>query len=63
MSSINGFVVITRDGRLKKPRRSAPSIFLSRSVAQNAARKEGDAVVAVSIDLEQKPLFIRGQKL
>lgn len=63
MSRIEGYVVITRDGRLKKPRRSAPSIFMSRALAQNAARNEGDSVVAVFVDLEQQPLFIRGHKL
>lgn len=62
MSRIDGFVVVTRDGRLKKPRRSAPSIFLSRAVAQNAARNEGDSVVPVFVNLDQQPLFIRGHR-
>ena len=63
MSRIDGFVVVTRDGRLKKPHRSAPSIFLSRAVAQNAARNEGDSVVPVFVDLDQQPLFIRERRL
>lgn len=63
MSRIEGYVVVTRDGRLKKPHRSAPSFFEKRSVAQNAARTEGDAVVPVFVDLDVQPVFIRGQKL
>lgn len=63
MSRIDGYVVVTRDGTLKRPRRSAPSIFLKQSVAQNAARNDGDSVVRMFIDLEQQPVFIRGHKL
>lgn len=63
MSRIEGYVVITALGKLKRPRRSAPSIFLKKAVAQNAARNEGDSVVPISIDLEQAPLFIRGKRL
>lgn len=63
MSSIDGYVVVTAAGRLKKPHRSAPSIFMSRSVAQNAARNEGDSVLTISISLEQQPVFIRGKRL
>lgn len=63
MSRIDGYVVVTAAGKLRKPRRSAPSIFMSRAVAQNAARNEGDSVVPVFIDLEQEPLFIRGKRL
>lgn len=59
MSRIEGYVVVTRDGKLKKPRRSAPSIFLRKSVAQNAARNDGDSVVPIVVDLEQEPIFIR----
>jgi hypothetical protein len=62
MSSIEGFVVITRDGKLKRPRRSAPSIFSKLAVAQNKARNEGDAVVPVTINLDQAPLFIRAKR-
>jgi hypothetical protein len=61
MSHISGYVVITRDGRLKKPRRSAPSIFTSLPVAQNKARNEGDSVVPLFIDLDQAPVFIRSK--
>lgn len=63
MSRIDGYVVVTAAGRLKKPQSSAPSIFLSRSVAQNNARNEGDSVVPVFVDLEQAPVFIRGKRL
>jgi hypothetical protein len=63
MSSIDGYVIVTAAGKLKKPRRSAPSIFLRRSVAQNACRNEGDSVLQVSINLDQEPVFIRGHKL
>lgn len=63
MSRINGYVVVTAAGKLKKPRRSAPSIFLKRGVAQNAARNPGDSVVPVFVDLELAPVFIRSQKL
>lgn len=63
MSSIDGWVVVTAAGKLRKPARSAPSIFLKRSTAQNAARHEGDSVVAVSVDLDQAPVFIREKKL
>lgn len=61
MSSINGFVVVTANGQLKRPRRSAPSIFSTLAVAQNKARNEGDSVVPVTINLDQEPLFIRGR--
>jgi hypothetical protein len=63
MPSINGFVVVTAAGQLKRPRRSAPSIFSSLAVAQNKARNEGDAVVPVTIDLDRTPLFIRVKRL
>lgn len=63
MSRIEGYVVITAAGKLKKPRRSAPSVFLSKAVAQNAARNEGDSVVPIFVDLEQQPIFIRGKRL
>jgi hypothetical protein len=63
MSSIDGYVVVTAAGKLKKPRRSAPSIFTSRSVAQNAARNEGDSVLPVSVNLDQEPVYIRGKRL
>lgn len=62
MSRIDGYVVITREGKLKRPRRSAPSIFSKEAVARNAARLEGDSVVAVHVDLDQAPLFIRGPR-
>lgn len=61
MPSINGFVVVTAAGQLKRPRRSAPSIFSKLAVAQNKARTEGDSVVPVTISLDQPPLFIRGR--
>lgn len=63
MSRIDGYVVITAAGKLKKPARSAPSIFLSRAVAQNVARREGDSVVPISVDLDQEPVYIRGKVL
>lgn len=61
MPSISGFVVVTAAGKLKRPKRSAPSIFSSLPVAQNKARTEGDSVVPVTISLDQPPLFIRGR--
>jgi hypothetical protein len=63
MSRIDGFVVITAAGKLKRPRRSAPSIFVKRAVAQNAARNEGDSVLPMFVDLDQEPVFIRGKRL
>jgi hypothetical protein len=61
MSRIDGYVIITRDGRLKKPRHSAPSFFLSRAIAQNNARNEGDSVVPAHVDLSVEPVFIRSK--
>jgi len=63
MSSIDGYVVVTREGKLKRPARSAPSIFLKLAVAQNKARNEGDSVIPVSINLDTPPLFIRERRL
>lgn len=63
MSSISGYVVVTADGKLKRPRRSAPSIFVKLGVATGKANREGDAVVAVTVDLDKPPVFIRSKVL
>lgn len=63
MPGIDGYVVVTREGKLKRPARSAPSIFLNHKVAINKARGEGDAVVPVHVDLDSPPIFIRERRL
>lgn len=63
MSRIDGYVVITQDGKLKRPRRSAPSIFTKLAVATRKANNPGDSVQPVFIDLDVQPVFIRERTL
>ena len=51
------FVVVDREGNLK--RRRHPSVFLNETRAVKACTADGDSVVAVSVNLSKAPLFIR----
>lgn len=63
MPGIDGFVIIDRNGRLKKPARSAPSIFSTAGKARMRATNDGDSVVPITIDLTREPVFIRSRVL
>ncbi len=58
------YLVIRADGNLKTRGRSAAgSAYTSKAEAQRRATSSGDAVVAVEIDLDKEPLFIRRRTL
>jgi hypothetical protein len=64
MPGIDGYVIVTAEGRIKKPRgHSAASFYTVLSRAQAQAKRPGDSVVAVTVDLERQPVFIRSLKL
>lgn len=64
MSRIDGYVVITADGELKRRGRSPTSMFTRRGSAINFARNDGDSVVPVVVDLDAvEPVFIRKKTL
>lgn len=66
MSRIDGYVVITSKGELKRKRRGrAPaSVFTNLGSAINFARNDGDSVVSVVVDLDAvEPVFIRKKTL
>jgi hypothetical protein len=63
MPGIDGYVIVTAEGRIKKPRAGAASFFTVLSRAQAQATRSGDSVVAVTVDLERQPVFIRSLKL
>jgi hypothetical protein len=51
------FAVVHEDGAIMQ------SLFPKMGRAQSAARQDGDAVIAVQIDLTKEPLFIRRKVL
>lgn len=61
MSRIDGFVIVTGDGKLKRPRGAPPRIYMTMGTATRAARKDGDSVVPMFVDLEVEPMFIRSK--
>lgn len=56
------YVVLRGDGSLKLKARRA-MCFLTERGAQRFASHPGDSVMLVKVDLNQKPLFIRGVKV
>lgn len=57
------FCILTITGDLKKYKRGAGHLYETAGKAQNAARKDGDSVVEVHIDLDRNPIFIRRKVL
>ena len=49
------YVVVHADGTVRL------NLYNTKGKAQNKARRDGDAVVEVHVDLEKAPLFIRKQ--
>ncbi len=63
MPHIEGYVVVTRDGKLRRSYKGPPGFHLKLSTAKGVAKIDGDAVVPVFVDLDREPLFIRSKKL
>lgn len=56
------FVVVRGTGVLKQQRRGhPPRLYRTKGAAQRYARDPGDSVLAVVVDLDVEPVFIRGQ--
>lgn len=56
------YCIITRTGVLKKKAGRA-TLYEHTSSAQRGAKNDGDAVVAIDIDLDREPIFIRKKVL
>ncbi len=59
------FAIVKADGSPRKRRGGQGNlmIYTRKSVAQNHAREDGDAVVEVEIDLTKPPVFIRRRRV
>ncbi len=56
------FAIVKSDGTIRKTvraRHSSLMIYDSAAKAKNNARADGDSVVAIAVDLNVEPLFIR----
>ncbi len=64
MSTKICFCILRANGQLKGRRSGeAAGLYSTAAKAQNHARDNGDSVVAVVIDLDVEPLFIRRKVL
>lgn len=61
MSRIEGYVVLNREGKLRRSYKGAPGFHVKLTTAKNVAKHDGDSIVPVFVDLDVEPVFIRSK--
>lgn len=59
--TIEFFVVVTKEGAIRKSAQGSLRCYADKGAAQRWCRTYGDTVTVAVVDLERQPLFIRGQ--
>ncbi len=53
------YAVVSHEGKLRKNRQRCLMIYDTLAMAQRCARRDGDSVVELHLNLDREPLFTR----